>query len=79
MQNLPEIGGRSSSPLANLTYPTNHMNMPDYQSLLDNYLVLLHQHEKLLSEGKPEAVGVLTPPTVLQLRDKIEELRKKIG
>tara|TARA_Y100000004_G_scaffold177603_1_gene219354 strand:+ start:415 stop:582 length:168 start_codon:yes stop_codon:yes gene_type:complete len=55
------------------------MNMTDYQSLLDNYLVLLHQHEKLLSEGKPEAVGVLTPPTVLQLRDKIEELRKKIG
>ena len=55
------------------------MNMTDYQSLLDNYLVLLHQHEQLLSEGKPDAVGVLDPPTVLQLRDKIEELRKKIG
>ncbi len=54
------------------------MNMTDTQSLYDNYLVILNQHYQLLSEGRTDAVGVLTDSTVLQIESKIDELRQQL-
>ena len=57
----------------------NNQSQEELQALLENYQSLLATHERLIQEGKPNAVGVLEPPTVSLLSGGIIVIEDRLN